>query len=86
MGLVTRLVGEGELETAVAELLRTLSEQSPAVLPLARRAVLRASGLDFERALEETEKLYLESLMKTDDAQEGVRAFLERRRPAWVGR
>ncbi len=86
LGLVTRLVGEGELEASVARLLRILSEQSPAVLPLARRAVLRSGGLDFERALEETEKLYLESLMKTEDAREGVQAFLERRRPAWVGR
>ena len=64
----------------------TLGELSPAVLPLARRAVWRAAGLDFERALDDMEKLYLDTLMKTEDAAEGIRAFIERRRPAWVGR
>ncbi|MEE9235792.1 MAG: enoyl-CoA hydratase/isomerase family protein [Candidatus Acidoferrales bacterium] len=86
LGLVTRVVGEGELERATQELLQDLSELSPAGLPLARRAVLRAAGLDFERALDEMEKIYLDTLMKTQDAAEGIRAFLERRRPVWVGR
>src|SRR3989304_1940963 len=69
------------VDAGVQELINSLSAHSPAVLPLARRAVLQATGLDFERALDETEKFYLDSLMKTEDAHEGVRAFLERRRP-----
>ncbi|MFQ5662767.1 MAG: enoyl-CoA hydratase/isomerase family protein [Terriglobia bacterium] len=85
-GLVTQVVGEGELESATQNFLRTLAARSPAALPLARRAVLRAAGLDFERALDEMEKLYLDRLMKTEDAAEGIRAFIERRRPTWVGR
>lgn len=86
LGLVTEVVGEGELDAAVARLLATLAELSPAALPLARRAVLRAAGLDFERALDEMEKLYLDTLMKTEDAAEGIRAFIERRKPVWTGR
>jgi cyclohexa-1,5-dienecarbonyl-CoA hydratase len=86
LGLVTQVVGEGELESATLHLVKSLAAHSPAVLPIARRAVWRASGLDFERALEETEKFYLDVLMSTEDAKEGIRAFLERRRPAWVGR
>lgn len=86
LGLVTEVVAEGELESATEKLVATLSELSPVVLPLARRAVLRAAGLDFERALEEMEKLYLDTLMKTEDAAEGIRAFIERRKPTWVGR
>lgn len=86
LGLVTQVVGEGELETAVRGLVNSLSGLSPAALPLARRAVLQAAGLDFERGLEEMEKLYLDTLMKTEDATEGIRAFIERRPPVWSGR
>lgn len=85
-GLVTHVVGEGELESATQKLIQTLATYSPAALALTRRAVLRASGLDFERALAEMEKFYLDTLMKTEDAAEAIRAFIERRRPAWVGR
>lgn len=86
LGLVTQVVAEEELESATSALLKTLSELSPAALPLARRAVLRAAGVDFEGALAEMEKLYLDGLMKTHDAVEGIQAFIERRRPAWAGR
>jgi cyclohexa-1,5-dienecarbonyl-CoA hydratase len=86
LGLVNEVVGEGELESALQRWLAALSGMSPAVLSLSRRAVLRASGVDFERALEEMEKIYLDTLIKTEDAQEGIRAFIERRRPAWAGR
>ncbi|MBI2955759.1 MAG: enoyl-CoA hydratase/isomerase family protein [Acidobacteria bacterium] len=86
LGLVTEVVAEGELDRAVVKLIHQLSAHSAAVVPLARRAVLRASGLDFDRALDEMEKLYLDTLMKTEDAAEGIRAFLERRQPVWVGR
>lgn len=86
LGLVTQVVGEGELERCTQNLIDRLTSLSPAALPLARRAVLRAAGVDFEPALAEMEKLYLDTLMKTEDAAEGIRAFLERRRPTWVGR
>ena len=86
LGLVTRLVGENELESAVANLISEMQGLSPVVLSLARRAVLRSSGLDFERALTEMEELYLGSLMKTSDAAEGIRAFIEKRQPVWAGR
>jgi len=86
LGLVTEVVEESGLDSATEILLKTLSELSPAALPLARRAVLRAAGLDFERALEDAEKFYLDVLMKTRDAAEGIQAFIEKRRPVWAGR
>ncbi len=86
LGLVTQVVGENELESAVAKLIGELQALSPVALSLTRRAILRASGLDFERALAEMEELYLGTLMKTNDAVEGIRAFIEKRQPVWAGR
>ena len=86
LGLVTQVVGENELESAVAKLLGELQAYSPAVLALTRKAVFRASGIDFDRALTEMEELYLGTLMKTNDAAEGIRAFIEKRQPVWAGR
>ncbi|HXE75161.1 MAG TPA: enoyl-CoA hydratase/isomerase family protein [Candidatus Xenobia bacterium] len=86
LGLATQVVGENELDSAVTKLIEELQALSPAVLALARKAVLRASGLDFEPALAEMEDLYLGTLMKTRDAMEGIRAFIEKRQPVWAGR
>jgi cyclohexa-1,5-dienecarbonyl-CoA hydratase len=86
LGLVTQVVGENELESATQKWIEQLETQSSVVLGLTRRAVLGAAGLDFSRVLAEIEQLYLQELMKTEDAREGIRAFLERRRPVYVGR
>ncbi len=53
---------------------------------MTRRALWSSMGLDFDRSLREVEELYLNRLMKTEDAQEGICAFLERRAAVWRGR
>jgi cyclohexa-1,5-dienecarbonyl-CoA hydratase len=83
IGLVDAVVPAGELADAVQTQVRTLCEKSAPALRLARRAVLQAVGRGFEDGLREAERLFLEELMKTDDATEGLRAFLEKRPPAW---
>jgi cyclohexa-1,5-dienecarbonyl-CoA hydratase len=40
----------------------------------------------FERALDAAERLFLDELMKTADASEGLQAFLAKRPPAWLHR
>ena len=40
-------------------------------------------GVDLEASLQVIEKIYLDELMPTADAQEGLKAFLEKRRPEW---
>jgi cyclohexa-1,5-dienecarbonyl-CoA hydratase len=86
LGLVTRVVPEDELDGAVAGLVEELARLSPAVLRMTHRLLRERVGMDFDRALAETEAFYLAELMKTEDAREGIQAFLEKRPPAWRGR
>ncbi len=86
LGLVTRVVPDDELPAAVDKLLEELHALSPSVLSLTRKALSRLHFVDFAKQLEEVERVYLSELMPTKDAQEGIRAFLEKRSPVWKGR
>jgi len=82
-GLVSYVVEPDQLETKLQEILARLRELSAPALEMARRALDAARGRPFLEALERTEDIYLNELMKTEDAREGVRAFMEKRRPEW---
>ncbi len=86
LGLATRVVPEDLLADTVEQLLGELGQLSPAALRLARRGLRERFGFDFDRSLRDVEELYLSELMKTEDAPEGVRAFIEKRAPVWRGR
>ncbi len=85
LGLVTRLVPEEGFDPGVRSLVEELTELSPAVLKMARKELWRRARPDFEKELSEVEAFYLERLMRTGDAAEGIRAFLEKRAPVWTG-
>ena len=86
IGLVSKVVPAEELKKTVDELVGKLKEKSPLVLRLSRRAIYHAYDLDFKKALETVTDIYLGSLMNTDDAVEGLKAFLEKRKPVWKGK
>src|SRR5215207_10183254 len=83
LGLVSYVVEGAQLEAKLQEILARLRELSAPALEMARRALDLARGRTFADALARVENLYLNELMKTEDAQEGVRAFTEKRKPAW---
>jgi cyclohexa-1,5-dienecarbonyl-CoA hydratase len=86
IGLVDRVVPPEELEEAVVAALARFTDKSAVVLRLTKRAVREARGRDFEAALTALEGLYHTELMQTEDAEEGLRAFVEKRSPLWKHR
>ena len=82
-GLVSYVVEAAQLESRLQEVLARLRELSAPALEMTRRALDAARGRHFLDALERVEDIYLNELMKTEDAQEGVRAFMEKRKPDW---
>lgn len=83
LGLVNHVTAPGELREHAEGLLAKLRELSGASLQFTRSALDLGRSGDFESALTETENLYLNELMKTEDATEGVRSFMEKRKPEW---
>ncbi|HKO55127.1 MAG TPA: enoyl-CoA hydratase/isomerase family protein [Thermoanaerobaculia bacterium] len=68
------------------EWLHRLYRHSASSLRFAKKAFRLAQSADFDERLARVERLYLDDLMKTDDATEGLKAFLEKRTPGWGGR
>lgn len=86
LGLVTWRVEPAALEAKLDEVAGTLLSQSAAASALTKRAAGGPTDEEFERALAEAERIYLEELASTDDMNEGIAAFLEKRPPTWKHR
>jgi len=83
LGLVNYVVPPAELEQKLQSVLAKLRDLSASSLAMTRMALDLGAGTRFQSALGEVEDLYLNELMKTEDAHEGVRSFMEKRKPEW---
>lgn len=83
VGLVSRLAPEEEAQGALEEVLHGLREKSASSLRAVKLATLRARRATFPELVAPAEEVYLQQLMATSDAVEGLQAFLEKRRPRW---
>ncbi|MGA7617271.1 MAG: enoyl-CoA hydratase-related protein [Thermoanaerobaculia bacterium] len=86
LGMVNAVFGIAEFDARAEAWLARLRRHSGSSLRLAKRAFRMASAEDFEVRLERIERMYLDELMTTDDANEGLAAFLGKRRPEWKHR
>ena len=86
IGLANRALAKDGLDAAVAESVRQLVQLSPAALAIAKKASYAWDAMHFDKGLARAEKIYFEDLMKTADAHEGIRAFMEKRGPKWRGK
>ena len=83
MGLANRVVPAEELDRTLAALLDELRAKSRAALRIALKGLRESALKSFFSALERSEDLYLKELLATEDVEEGVQAFLEKRKPNW---
>ncbi len=86
IGLATRALPDDQLSSAVEESIAQIVSLSPASLAIAKKASYAWDSMHFDKGLARAEKIYLDELMKTNDANEGIRAFMEKRPPVWEGR
>lgn len=85
IGFVNRVVPVAELDTAVDELATSLAAKSPAIMKLGRDSFYAVLDQRAEDALRLLHPL-LTITSQTDDAAEGIAAFVEKRAPQWKGR
>ncbi len=86
MGLINRVLPDAQLESGLNALLDELRGKSGAVLRLAVKGLRELSLKTFSDDSRRSEAIYRNELLQTQDAAEGVRAFLEKRRPHWMNR
>lgn len=87
IGLVNDAAGdENELSEVLQEVTDRLASLSPAALALAKRAMYGWDAIHFDKGLQKSESLYMDELIKTDDAREGIAAWMEKRVPTWKGK
>lgn len=83
IGLVNRVFAKESFAAEVQSFVAPFLNLSRAALVSTCRAIREAAGKPFNTALDAAESIYLKELMATDDAKEGLAAFLEKRKPVW---
>ncbi len=83
LGLVRRVVPDGEIEEAAMALARRIARHSAAAVRVTTRALRGAQRTSLRTAFREAAVLYRDDLMATHDALEGLQSFVDKRRPAW---
>jgi len=81
-GLVNRVVPQAKVKEEARALAREFASKSPVVMRLARDSFMRANDFEYRRAIENVVETIC-NIIETDDAQEGLAAFNEKRPPRW---
>jgi len=86
IGLVNAVLPADNFADAVKDYLKKFLDKSPVVLALTKKAALTGLGKGFAEGIKEIDRVYLKELMQTEDAKEGLAAFMEKRKPVWQGK
>jgi enoyl-CoA hydratase/carnithine racemase len=85
LGLVNKVVPPDKLEEATLELATKLAAKSPLALQMGKAGIYGSEDLPYHKALDRLGDMFA-ALCSTEDAEEGVKAFLEKRKPDWKER
>jgi cyclohexa-1,5-dienecarbonyl-CoA hydratase len=85
-GLANEAHPENELREVIEGTLDHLFKLSPTALTHAKKACYAWDSIHLDKGLARAEKIYIEELMQTEDAKEGIQAWLEKRQPEWKGK
>ncbi len=85
IGIANRVVPADEFDAAVADWAGRLAKKSPLLMKLGKDAMFRQQDMAFDQALDFL-RAQLTIAFSTEDIQEGVKAFFEKREPVWTGR
>ncbi len=83
IGLINHVYSAEEFTTKVDEFIAGLTSLSATAIALTKKVVNKTLYSSVSRGLSLADEIYLNELMKTQDAQEGLKAFLEKRKPEW---
>jgi cyclohexa-1,5-dienecarbonyl-CoA hydratase len=83
MGLINKVIPSSSFRENAEKFIHKLTSLSGPILQLTKRAVDRGLSTSVSEGIKDVEQLYLGELMQTEDALEGLTAFLEKRKPAW---
>lgn len=85
LGLINKVVPPEDLETETMELAKKLAKKSPLALQIGKAGLYKMKDLPYHQSLDYMSEMFA-SLCSTEDAGEGICAFLEKRNPVWKNR
>ena len=83
MGLINKTVAKGDLSQETESFIKPYLSLSAEIIRIAKKTIKAGLMDELEPSLKAIEDIYLNELMKTADAQEGLQAFLDKRKPEW---